>query len=241
MRHGCFTQRLLFVGFMLTSGATLAAANTDNAPPAPSTLATNTRMYVTDQIKVTMRSGPGLQYQILKMVATGDRVSALKTTPSGYTQVKLADGTQGWILSRYLMANEPAAMQLAALKQTLSKTKQSLSNSEKALAQAQSEIAQDRQAEQQLQSQLATLDQKYRSLAATSQNALAIQHENSRLQALQKTNHEQIAQLTQANGVLSRHSHIQWFLAGGGVMLGGLLMGLLLPRLARRRKDSWFN
>ncbi|AOV17191.1 hypothetical protein BJI67_09070 [Acidihalobacter aeolianus] len=198
-------------------------------------------MYVTDQIKVTVRSGPGLQYQILKMVGTGDRVSALKTTSSGYTEVKLGDGTEGWVLSRYLMANEPAAMRLATLNQTLTGKNQALSNAQKALAQSQTELTQTQKDKQQLQSELASLTQKYRALAATSQNAVAMQQANSRLQALQKSNQQQITRLTRANATLSQHSRIQWFLAGSGVLLGGLILGLLLPKLARRRKDSWFN
>lgn len=240
MRHGFLTQRLLFVCLMLLSGAALAAPQSPPAPISPTTLASKP-MYVTDQIKVTLRSGPGLQYQILKMVGTGDRVTALKTTASGYTQVKLADGTEGWVLSRYLMENEPAAMQLTSVDQALASAKQSLNSAQKTLMQSRSELAQTTKDKQQLQDELATLTQKYHALTATSQNAVSIQQANMRLKDLQKTNQQRIAELTHANTTLSQHSRIQWFLAGSGVLLVGLILGFLLPKLARRRKDSWFN
>jgi len=60
----------------------------------------NKVMYITDQIKVTLRSGPGLKYQIIKMLSTGNKVTAINSSDNGYTQVKLPNGKNGWILNR---------------------------------------------------------------------------------------------------------------------------------------------
>lgn len=71
-------------------------------------LAETTR-YVTDQLSVTLRTGKGAQYSIVKVLGSGTRVRVLETDEeSGYARVRAGDGSEGWMLSRYLM-NEPAA------------------------------------------------------------------------------------------------------------------------------------
>jgi SH3 domain protein len=49
-----------------------------------------------------------------------------------------------------------------------------------------------------------------------------------------------VAELQQANRELANQSTQRWFLIGAGVVCGGILIGLILPRLRlRRRKDTW--
>ena len=65
--------------------------------------------YVTDQLSVTLRTGKGPQYSIVKVLSSGTRVRVLETDgESGYSRVRAGDGSEGWMLSRYLM-DEPAA------------------------------------------------------------------------------------------------------------------------------------
>ncbi|OBS10489.1 TIGR04211 family SH3 domain-containing protein [Acidihalobacter prosperus] len=241
MRLGLTAISLLLATALSAADTASAATDTGTVPDPTSASPASGTLYITDQIKVTLRSGPGLQYQILKMLATGDRVATLKTTGNGYTQVRLGDGSEGWVLSRYLMTAPPAAMRLAATKQQLTQADEALSKSRDSLAQAKTQLSQLEQAKQQLQTQLDSMNRKYQALVATSQQAIALKNINKTLSEQQKADKQRIDILTQANATLSRRANIQWFLAGGGVLLGGLVIGLLLPRIARRRRDNWFS
>lgn len=58
---------------------------------------------VTD--KLNIRSGPGTSYQVVKTVEKGTVVETLDSGTSGWYQVKLVDGTQGYCSSEYLQVS----------------------------------------------------------------------------------------------------------------------------------------
>jgi SH3 domain protein len=43
------------------------------------------------------------------------------------------------------------------------------------------------------------------------------------------------------NSALKDNDAKSWFLIGAAVLFGGLLLGLILPRLRFQKKDSWNN
>ena len=86
MRTGIF---LLLIGFLLPAQA-------------------ETFRYVTDHLRLAMRSGTSTSNKILKMVPSGERVEILNTTPNGYSRVRTPHGSEGWMLTRHLM-DQPAA------------------------------------------------------------------------------------------------------------------------------------
>ncbi|MDH5259650.1 MAG: TIGR04211 family SH3 domain-containing protein, partial [Gammaproteobacteria bacterium] len=70
-------------------------------------LAEETR-YVSDEFSITMRTGQGTQHKIIKSVKTGTKLELLEESEDGYSKVRIPNGTEGWVLSRYLV-NEPVA------------------------------------------------------------------------------------------------------------------------------------
>ena len=64
--------------------------------------------------------------------------------------------------------------------------------------------------------------------------------ENRRLQQEVATARERQEQLERENATLRDQSHRNWFIAGAGAVLGGVLCGLVIPSVAaRRRKRRW--
>ena len=50
----------------------------------------------------------------------------------------------------------------------------------------------------------------------------------------------EVEDIKQQNRELENKTAQNWFLIGGGVVVGGILLGLILPHLrVRRRKSSW--
>ena len=76
--------------------------------------------YVVDELSVTVRTGQGKNYAIVKVLHSGDAVRVLGTDEeSGYAQVRLADGTEGYMLVRYLQAQRIARQRLPELESRL--------------------------------------------------------------------------------------------------------------------------
>ena len=66
-------------------------------------------VWVTDQFEITLRTGPSTGNSIRLSVSSGTRLEVIeRDAESGYTHVRTQGGTEGWVLTRYLM-NEPSA------------------------------------------------------------------------------------------------------------------------------------
>lgn len=237
---------ILLVG-LLASGpalaADLAASSTTGAAVAvqlqPS--AGGVR-YVSDEFKVTLRSGPGLKFQILRMLSTGDRLTVVQQDDkAGYTEVNTADGTQGWVLTRYLMNHPTAQAQLNNARQALSQANAKLKSLTDTLSQTQAALKANTQAEADLKGHYDALQKQYTTLRETAKNAVAVADENSTLKKRTATLSRQLAAVSSENETLKDTGLIRWFMAGGAVLLVGLILGLMMPHLLRRRRDNWFN
>ncbi|MCZ6584842.1 MAG: TIGR04211 family SH3 domain-containing protein, partial [Gammaproteobacteria bacterium] len=63
-------------------------------------------LYVSDQLVITVRTGPSTENSIITNLVSGDAVEVLQlNAETGYTRVRLVSGTEGWVLSRYLVAS----------------------------------------------------------------------------------------------------------------------------------------
>jgi uncharacterized protein YgiM (DUF1202 family) len=68
--------------------------------------------WVKDELKLGLRTGPGMQYRIKAYVQTGDALTIVDRR-EGWTQVSTPDHGDGWVEEGYLQGQPPAAMRLA--------------------------------------------------------------------------------------------------------------------------------
>ncbi|MEE2678253.1 MAG: TIGR04211 family SH3 domain-containing protein [Myxococcota bacterium] len=69
------------------------------------------RAWVKDEVRLNIRTGPGVEYRIRGAVKTGDSFEVLSRT-EGWTEVRGRDALQGWIPAGYLQAEAPARIRL---------------------------------------------------------------------------------------------------------------------------------
>ena len=67
--------------------------------------------YVRDQLRINMRTGPGVQFRILGVLKTGDSVEVV-SRGDGWTQVRGPEVDNGWIPEGYLQTEAPARIRL---------------------------------------------------------------------------------------------------------------------------------
>ena len=195
--------------------------------------------YVSDQLVITLRTGQGNSFQIVKTLSSGTRLEVLEETDTGYTRVRTADGTEGWVRTQYL-SNEPTANeQLAITKAQLAKLQEKnttlsaqLANLQKDNRQLSSQVSDLSKQSKQAETDLNRLNQ----VAA---KPILLDKENRELKEKTISLSNQLHLLKQENQLLKDRTDREWFIAGAGVLLGGILLGILAPRLRRRKKDSW--
>ena len=70
------------------------------------------------EVEVTLRRGQGTNYGIVRMIRSGTPVDVLESdAASGYTNIRMPGGTEGWILTRYLMTEPATRVELVASQQ----------------------------------------------------------------------------------------------------------------------------
>jgi len=204
------------------------------------TVVAGEQRFVTDQLEITLRSGESTQYQILRMLPSGTPVEVLQSNPeSGYSQVRAADGTEGWVISRYLDPRPSARKRLATTEKEVTRLKQlstDLNAKYNRLLQEKNQLASRLK---KFSGDNQQLDRELQRIKKTSASALALDQENKTL----KTKLQQLEtefQLTrQENKTLNDRSDRDWFMTGAGVILLGMLIGLIIPKIRWRRKSNW--
>jgi SH3 domain protein len=70
--------------------------------------------YISNIIKITLRTGPGIDHKIVRMVKSGQNVE-VKEQGTEWSKVQLPNGTEGWVLNRFLTTKEPDFITLERL------------------------------------------------------------------------------------------------------------------------------
>lgn len=173
--------------------------------------------YISDKLFTYMRSGPSDQYRIIGSVNAGDKVQQISQNGK-YTQIVDPKGRKGWVESNLVSNKMSNAARLPALEAELARVKGLLANAEdKASAQQAGLATSLKQRNQQIQD----LEANYKK---TNEQLIASQTEIRELRAKIDT---------QKDDLLMR-----WFMYGGGVAVGGLFLGLILPHMIPRRRKK---
>jgi SH3 domain protein len=196
--------------------------------------------YVSDSLEITMRSGKGNSYSITRMLDSGTPVEVLEVDKDeGYTRVRTKSGKEGWVLSRYLMKTPAARDRLASAEKNLAEIeleKRKLETAMAALTEEKNTLAAELET---LTGQNRKAGQELAEIKRTASSALAIDAENKDLKSRVVTLERDLQTLQQENEGLRDRSDRDWFMVGAGVVLLGILIGLIIPRIRWRKKSSW--
>ena len=69
------------------------------------------RAWIKDELRINLRTGPGVEFRIMGRLKTGDTVEVLEKG-DGWTKVRLAEIGDGWIPDGYLQPTAPARLRL---------------------------------------------------------------------------------------------------------------------------------
>jgi SH3 domain protein len=196
--------------------------------------------WVSDQFEITLRSGPTTSNAIQLMVRSGMQLEVLeRDTESGYSRVRTPGGTEGWVLTRYLM-NEPSAReQLQQLTSQLTNANSRGTSLDSELKAIKAEYESSNRRIATLEREKAAVEQELADIRRTAANVLDIDEQNKSLMNRLSAAQIRADTLDQENRQLSSQTTRYWFMAGGLVLLVGILLGIWLPRVQWQRRSRY--
>jgi len=197
--------------------------------------------YVTDRTIVEIRRGPSTEYLILRNLEAGERVEVLEQNEeAGYSRVRVADqGTEGWILTRFLSAEPIARERLAVAERSLAAARERVTALEGQTAELTRDLTATRAELQQTQTNHGNVSKELAEIRTAAANVVEIRDRSTRLQQTLIERERQVEELTAENARLAGRSNQNWFVVGAAVLLAGIVIGLVAPSLRRRRRSDW--
>ena len=190
-------------------------------------------MYVSDILKLTLRTGPSIENKIISVIESGQMMEVIEFG-NEWSQVQLSNGKEGWVLSRYLTTNETNNIKL-----------QRLETKHKNLMVQAAELLEENNRLKSENSRFSTeFKTNQKQLVKTQTDYKALKTEAAEFLTL-KTNYKRAAsqlaeqtakakQLEEQLSSLEMNTYIKWFLAGSGVLIVGFLIGFSTKRQRRR-------
>lgn len=187
-----------------------------------SVLAQSNDAWVSDELSTYVRSGPTDGYRIIGTLTAGEQVEVLETS-GDYSRVRNSDDDDVWVLSNELKDTPSAREQLPALEGRV----------------------------QALTTELAGINEEWEQRVASMTETLDVREE--RISELENRNavltedadqqRQQVRELEARLDTQEEDLLLRYFMYGGGVAGAGLVVGLIVPHLPRRRKkrDRWFQ
>ena len=197
--------------------------------------------YVTDRTNLEIRRGPSTEHAILRWLEPGNQVQVLEQDQqSGWSRVRVVDqGTEGWILTRFLMDEPSARDRVAAAERNLAAARERVTTLEAQSRELGTNLGLARTELEQTRTSHATVSKDLTDLRAAAANVVEIRDQNTSLQQRLIEREREVEDLATENARLAGRNSQNWFIVGASVLLAGIVIGLVAPTLRRRRRSDW--
>jgi len=192
-------------------------------------------MYVTDVLKVTLRTGPSIENKIIKMIESGQKVEVVEPGQE-WSLVRIFDGQEGWILNRYLIPNETDKLKLERLISEHSSLKTKFRTAFEENSKLKTENKRLSSALAATEKALTLVRNDYESLKASSAEFLTLKSNFKKTSTKLSEQTKRADELEETVEKLTFSNYISWFLAGSGVLFVGFILGFSTKR--QRRQSS---
>lgn len=179
--------------------------------------------YVTDDIDIYVRRGPGANYGFSGAVKTGQKVTSLEKSDDGkYTRVQISNGKIAWIETSKLNDEPSYRERLPELEAKLAEYQDKVNNID--------------------EHQRIIVNEYEQKLQSAEKLIETLQNKNTDLEKQVKQQKTQIDSMLNQVDDKRLDLILTWFTYGGLVAGGGLVLGLILPMIMpRRKKDRWMR
>ncbi len=195
--------------------------------------------YVVDEVFITLRTGAGNQFAIIKSLKSGDKMELLEEDAEGFAKVRTDDGKEGWVRTQYLQEEPIASIRLERIESRLEKMKEENKQLKQELDAVKGDKKELEKERNNLQSSADKLTKQVDHMRQVSAQPIKLDEENQELRNRTVTLEQDLNMARQEIQVMKDKSDQDWFLAGAGVIVLGIIIGLILPKVRGRKKSSW--
>ena len=197
--------------------------------------------YVSDRTIVELRRGPSTEYLIIRNLEAGTPVQVLgQDAANGYSRVRVQDqGTEGFILTRFLMAEPVARDKLAVAERGLAAAKSRASELEQQVSGLTADLNAVKAEATEAHAKLDRVNQELADVRSAAASTIELRDQNGSLRQKLVQRDREVEELSAANSRLSSQDRQNWFIVGAGVFFGGMVIGLIAPSLRRKRRSDW--
>jgi SH3 domain protein len=197
--------------------------------------------YISDVLNVPLRSGPSTAHRIIhRGIPSGTQLTVLAIDEeAGFTQVRTANGTEGWVTSQYLIREPIARVKLAATEKRLKNLKAEVAKEREARAGIQAKHKETEGTNKTLNSKVESLAKELTELKIVSADPIKEHARNVELTQQNARLVGEVDELSSKTRRLEENVQLQWLLYGGALVLIGLIFGLVLK--ARPRQQASYS
>lgn len=196
-------------------------------------------VYVSDVLYITLRTGQGDEFKILKTLKSGTKLELIEKADDKYAKVRMIDGTEGYVQHRFLIDEPTADIMLASAQAKIESLTRENSQLKEKYQKTRSELRDTEKERKRLDKVSSKLEKDQKEMATVAAKPLQLDRENKELRTQNAELSKQVEMLKRENDNLSGASSRDWFLTGAGVILLGVIIGLVVPRLRLRKTSSW--
>jgi len=190
-------------------------------------------MYVTDLLKLTLRSGPSTEHKILSVVESGYQVEMLEPGED-WSLVRIADGKEGYVLTRYLVPEPTHNVRLEKLQTKHKAIVQQAATLLEENTRFRNESKKLKATSDRNEKALKKLHTDYDKLKAGSADYIELKEKYKTVSGQLAEQTKRAAALDEDLRAIEINQYIKWFLAGSGVLLVGFIVGYSARRQRRR-------
>ncbi len=191
------------------------------------------KKYINDLLEITLRTGQGIDHKIIEIVKSGQMVEVLKPGDQ-WTKIRRLNGTEGWVVSRFLTSNKP---NILLLKELQEKHEAIVIRTDSQLE----EIAKLQEDNKELRSKLTVsaktlndLNNSYETLKKESGEFLQFKSNYNKATAQLTKQKQKIQKYEEELSKLEQRQIFRWIFTGAGILFLGFLIGLSGKRQRRR-------
>lgn len=196
-------------------------------------------LYVSDQLTIPLRRGPSNEYKIINAgLPSGTALEVLQTNEeAGFTQVRTPNGIEGWVPSQYLVSEPSARDRLAAATKRVDTLEAELKTLRSNFQDQRSARTEAEGRSTDLTKQTEKLQNELNELRRVSASSINNYEENKQLKTENQSLQAQVSQLSTRVRDLERNTMLRWLLAGGALVLVGLILGAWIK--SRPKRSTW--
>ncbi|MBD3610779.1 MAG: TIGR04211 family SH3 domain-containing protein, partial [Gammaproteobacteria bacterium] len=177
----------------------------------------------------------------IKTLKSGTAMNKLEESDDGkFIKISLQDGKEGWVPDQYTVDKPIAANQLQGALARAQKVEDQNKQLKNELSELRKQLASLQKDHNKLSRNFSKVEKENSRIKEVSKKPIALAEENDSLRSNNVAMEKDLQMLRQELQILDDRTDREWFMIGGAVMAGGVILGIILPMFVRRRKrDGW--